>query len=67
MNAKCWLYLLFFKEDSSKFVNQFRGFGYDQKLERKEEKHTAKPNKLIITEMIGPGMKSQEKFRNNLI
>ena len=41
------------KDVKFKFI--FRGVGYSKKLENKNEQHTEKPSKSIITEINGPG------------
>ncbi len=38
-----------------KFKFIFRGVGYSKTLKNKNEQHTEKPSKTIITEISGPG------------
>ena len=38
------------------FKMQFRGKGFDKKLENLAEEHTTYPNQEIITEISGPGI-----------
>jgi hypothetical protein len=38
-----------------KFSMQFRGFGYDKKLQNNEQP-SKPPDQLIVTELAGPGL-----------
>ena len=38
-----------------KFSMQFRGTGFDKKIENKDEQFDEPPSKRIITEINGPG------------
>jgi len=48
------------KDDKFKFI--FRGVGYSTKLENKNEQHSEKPSKTIITEINGPGKTYESKL-----
>jgi hypothetical protein len=41
---------------TSKFSMLFRGYGFDRKLENKNEQFSEKPSKQIVTEISGPGI-----------
>lgn len=42
------------EHSNARFINQFRGIGHSTKLEDKDQKHTNKPDQMIITELSGP-------------
>jgi hypothetical protein len=46
------------------FEKQFRGYGFNTKIENKNEQHTDELNQMIVTRISGPGIKFIDSFLN---